>query len=322
MSDPSYAFLKATEGETYISLSFFEGGSFTLMDNMFIFPAHPTASRRCPSLSFLLTHPTGGKPPFHCSPSPGSKKQNSFRTFFDLGHRSQTTKLIPALQPLVAKNGVQAPEPRPRTLQRHGLSASDINLIMLSHVHWDHHGDPEDFPSSRFIVGAGALKVLEEGLGGIAAHQHFDPELLPADRSTELPSTTEREWKALGPFPHALDLFGDGSCYAIDTPGHLPGHTNLLCRVGPGRWKYLGGDVCHDRRLLTGEKEIGTWLNDNGKVCCIHLDKKVAEDSIARLQELEKKSSGIDGVNVEVILAHDKQWYREHAENQFPSNLT
>jgi glyoxylase-like metal-dependent hydrolase (beta-lactamase superfamily II) len=107
-------------------------------------------------------------------------------------------------------------------------------------------------------------------------------------------------WQQSGRLPQTLDLFNDGSCLIVNAPGHLPGHVNILARKPDGQQVYLGGDACHDRRLLRGEKEIGTWDVD-GHVCCIHADRKGAEKTIAKIRELEE-----DGV--EIIFAHDVEW--------------
>lgn len=196
-------------------------------------------------------------------------------------------------------------------------------------VHYDHHGDPEDFPNSTFVVGHGALDVLAHGLTGKGSHQHFEADLFQHNKTVELPdpatanSTSSNgagagpHWAPLGPFPAALDVFGDGSVYVLDVPGHLPGHINLLCRVGPQRWKCLCGDAFHDPRLLTGEKDVGTWETD-GQTFCIHFDKEGAEESIRRLRALQTVEGGDD---VELIAAHDEGWFEAHAKEIFPAQL-
>lgn len=98
-----------------------------------------------------------------------------------------------------------------------------------------------------------------------------------------------------------MDIFNDGSLMIANAPGHLPGHINLLARVSDNQTIYLAGDACHDRRLLTGEKSIGEWSDSHGHTCCIHADRKQAEDTISRIRKLEH-----DGV--EIILAHDDAW--------------
>ena len=112
-------------------------------------------------------------------------------------------------------------------------------------------------------------------------------------------------WKPLGCLPWTLDLFQDGSVYLVDAPGHLPGHINILARAANGnggqKWVYLGGDACHDRRILRKEREIGEWLDAHKHICCIHANRAKAEETIDRIRTLEN-----DGV--EVILAHDIEW--------------
>lgn len=49
-----------------------------------------------------------------------------------------------------------------------------------------------------------------------------------------------------GPF-RAVDFFGDGSFYLLDTPGHAVGHMSGLVRTTtePDTFIFMGGDVCH-----------------------------------------------------------------------------
>jgi len=293
--------------QKYVSVSPMAGGFITLSDHFFVHPATKGAKRTVPSLVFLVTHP--GTSAFGGDPS------KPFRMMFDLGLRKSREAYPPVLQKHI--DG-RAPHNLPpgvaAQLTDGGMDPKDIDLVILSHVHYDHHGDPEDFPNAKFLIGAGAMSVLMHGLGGIASHQHFEPDTLPADRSGELPDPNDGKWKSLGPFPAVLDLFEDGSVYVIDTPGHLPGHVNLLCRL-KDRWICLGGDAFHDKRLLTGEKEIGTWQSPEGHTLCIHLDKEAAAESIRRLRELAK----VPGV--ELVAAHDEVWWEEHKGQAFPAKL-
>lgn len=190
-------------------------------------------------------------------------------------------------------------------------------------VHWDHIGEPRDFPSSTFVIGHGARALLAgTSVKFRGGHSFFEADLLPEERSIELsdPSGSDpnerdpaREpgllnfngaWRPHGSLPQTLDLFKDGSVLVVNAPGHLPGHINLLIRTSDHRQIYLGGDACHDRRLLTGEKQIGEWTDGEGQVCCIHVDREQAEETIKRIGMLEKEG-------VEVIFAHDVEWEDE-----------
>lgn len=186
-------------------------------------------------------------------------------------------------------------------------------------IHWDHIGEPRDFPVSTFIVGHGAMALLKGKPATLrGGHSFFETDLLPDDRTIELsqPFTDfekehihqaegqfdlSRPWKGHMHLPKTLDIFNDGSCLIVDAPGHLPGHINVLARISGTQQVYLGGDACHDRRLLTGEKQIGEWHDADGHVCCIHADRRSAQETIERIRQLEQEG-------VEVIFSHDVEW--------------
>ncbi|KAJ4350024.1 uncharacterized protein N0V89_008645 [Didymosphaeria variabile] len=208
-----------------------------------------------------------------------------------------------------------------KSLARGGLTPNDIDFVLYSHIHWDHIGEPRDFPSSTFLVGHGASALLNGTSSALrGGHSFFESDLLPKGRTIELPQPsidpgpphkpdTDQpvgkpnlsQWESYKHIPHTLDIFRDGSLLVVDAPGHLPGHINILARISETQQVYLGGDACHDRRLLTGEKQIGEWNDAEGHVCCIHADRKDAEETIERIRQLEKE-------DVEIIFAHDVEW--------------
>lgn len=190
-------------------------------------------------------------------------------------------------------------------------------------MHWDHVGEPRDFPRSKFVVGNGAIDVLKGTASLRGSHSFFESDLLPEGRTIELSNPYEREspapdskpskksapgildfnrpWTSYTHLPRVLDVFGDQSLLIVDAPGHLPGHINILARTGPANSVYLAGDACHDRRIMRKERAIGEWHDAEGHICCIHGDKKMAEETIDRIRKLE-------GDGVEVIFAHDIEW--------------
>ena len=253
------------------------------------------AKIRVPTLSFLIKHPTNGE-----------------KLVFDLGLRRDWENYPPPVSgrieqffgPLISIPDV------PESLQRGGLTTDDINDVVISHVHWDHIGNPDLFKKSNFIVGHGSKNVLTNG-APLNDKSAFNKDLLPHDgRTKELPPLSDDKWQDIGPFK-GIDHYGDGSVYLLDAPGHLPGHANLLARMGPSSWLYLAGDACHDRRLLTGEKEFAVRTDAQGNTTSAHSNIEQARQTLKNinaLEELAKKNGQI----LKVILAHDYNWFQEN----------
>ncbi|KEQ98127.1 hypothetical protein AUEXF2481DRAFT_26523 [Aureobasidium subglaciale EXF-2481] len=290
-----------------VTLHALSAGHFTLPEYQFISPVVETARRTVPSLAFLIQH--------------ANKSGRITRIVFDLGLRRDTNRYAEPIRKYITTRRPMTTRPDVvEGLARGGLTPRDIDYVIYSHVHWDHIGEPRDFPDSIFIVGYGALD-LRSGAGAKlrGGHPFFEHDLLPESRTIELSDPKEergvssahqssvqnfdttRALTAFKHLPNTLDLFGDGSVLIVDAPGHLAGHINISVKVTDDRHVYLAGDAFHDRRLLTGEKDIGTWRDVEGHVCCIHADRQTAAETIDRIRKLE-----LDGV--EVIAAHDPEW--------------
>jgi hypothetical protein len=195
-------------------------------------------------------------------------------------------------------------------------------------VHWDHVGEPLDFKFSTFVVGQGALSVLQGKSTSLkGSHSFFESDLLPSSRTIELadpsnpynnhaeaklmkPGTPDfyQPWQSHHTLNRIMDIFHDGSVLIADAPGHLPGHINILARTGIDERVYMAGDACHDRRIMRNERRIGEWADADGHICCIHANKEDAEQTIDRIRRLEKEGT-------EVIFAHDVEW-EEDARNK------
>lgn len=304
------------QDQVYVQIKALAAGTFTLPEHAFVEPVDRHARRLVPSLCFLIEH----------QDSRGGRR----RLMFDLGLRSEPENYTPAIQKhLQTRQPAQHRPSAPEILALNGIDPGSINAVILSHVHWDHHGDPSEFANATFFVGHGSLDVLQNGLPGRGSHSHFDADLFKHVKLFEFRAPLELEavaqpqkaayehalgchlqdacWTPVGPFPAAFDLFQDASIFVIPTPGHLPGHVNLLCRTGPLSWMYLAGDSFHDDRLLTGEKRIAAW-EQSGTLFCIHFDKHEAEKSIERIRDLGRICEQ-ESLHLEVNAAHDSAWY-------------
>ena len=319
----------AAENQVYVQVSALNGGSLTLPERLFVTDADPDKRATVPSLCFLIQHPS----------TPSSNSSNptpptTTRLVFDLGVKRDLSSYVPGMHSHISqRHPINTLPDTAASLRSGGLDpATDIDTVLLSHTHWDHIGTPADFSRATFVVGAGTLRLAMHG----APHYPpamFDPELLPPGRTFELPpattdtqsptaaaqqqTQTSHTWEPLSVFPYALDFFDDGSLYVIDAPGHLTGHINLLCRLAADRWVYLGGDCCHDPRIITGKKDVAEYSDGEGGTRSVHMNLPKARETLGRVRKLIEE----EGSRVEWVVAHDGGWAARNGGAFWPGFL-
>ncbi|KAJ2993448.1 hypothetical protein NUW58_g1841 [Xylaria curta] len=343
-----------SEKSVYVTVSVLDAGHITLPDYLFVAGADPNVRTTVPSLSFLVQHPS----------PPASRHANVTNLVFDLGVKRDLSSYPIAQQPHVAARRPIITDPDCSASLRKGASneggdrellnpETEIDFVILSHVHWDHIGTPSDFSSAIFVVGSGTLGLLRNGAGPYYPAEQFNPDELPVSRTVELPPdpsqgssfqeyyagqdtpvhtptpagtqaklpsiADEWSWQPFGGFPRTIDFFGDQSVYVVDSPGHIYGHVNLLVRISDSKYVYLGGDCCHDTRLLSGEKEIAEYDDGRGGIRSVHVHTGLAKKTLAEID------AGINQLrqemDVEVVLAHDKEWRERNRHRFWPGKL-
>ncbi|KAF9894001.1 hypothetical protein FE257_008972 [Aspergillus nanangensis] len=180
-----------------------------------------------PSWSFLIEHPSGQK------------------LLFDLGVPQDWHTFAPSVATKLEERGwdIVVDKEVIDVLEEHGIASHEISGIVWSHWHWDHLGDPSRFPASTdLIVGPG---FKDEFLPGYPAKPDAPV------RESDFAGRTLKEIDftsaiQVGQF-RAVDFFGDGSFYLLDTPGHAIGHLGALARTttSPDTFIFMGGDLCH-----------------------------------------------------------------------------
>jgi N-acyl homoserine lactone hydrolase len=107
------------------------------------------------------------------------------------------------------------------------------NAVVITHLHPDHTSGVADLPADvDYVFGRREAGFLAR----VAVGSHFSgkPRLRTLDYAGVAPMPP------LGP---AVDLLGDGSLWAISTPGHTPDHTSYLVNGTPPT--LLVGDASH-----------------------------------------------------------------------------
>ncbi|MBK8098204.1 MAG: N-acyl homoserine lactonase family protein [Planctomycetes bacterium] len=142
-----------------------------------------------------------------------------------------------------------------------GIAPGDITHLALSHFHIDHAGNSRLFAGATLLVQAAehaaAFGPTPEKFGydanGYAALRGGNHVLLHGDQ----------------------DVFGDGSCVLLATPGHTPGHQSLLVRLAGRRPLLLSGDVVHMQ---------SNWQQRRTPIS--NFDRAMTVRSMARVQAL------------------------------------
>ncbi|EKM53993.1 uncharacterized protein PHACADRAFT_257539 [Phanerochaete carnosa HHB-10118-sp] len=231
-----------------------------------------------PFIAFLITHPTHG------------------RTLFDLGMRKHAKGWPPAVKPILDEYRVYGycGEDIVDVLRKDGVDPAEITKIIYSHLHWDHVGDPTPFTNADIVLGSEAKVLLEDAwpsnpdspFMALPSNMHVDfidfADLKKKDKQVA-------PW---GPYERAVDLYGDGSLYLVDSPGHIPGHLAAAARIGPDSFVFLAGDTCHNRLCYSPGERL---ISERG-----HRDIGSARKTVKRLIELDASYP-----NVVVVITHD-----------------
>lgn len=350
----------ATSGSgtpAYVVVSALDAGHITLPERLFVTDADPGLRVTVPSLSFLIQHQPSSLTAQKTTRivfDLGVKRDLTGYREMQLAHVAQRQPIItnPDCADSLRKGNTDSRDLDRNFSQQLLDPGKDIDFVILSHVHWDHVGTPSDFNNATFIVGSGTLDLLKNGAGPLYSAELFNQDELPRLRTVELPPVKRHHsneyndtplapkhtdtsaqsvanlpqpagqwaWQPLSVFPNALDFFGDGSLFVIDSPGHLYGHVNLLARLSEDKYLYLGGDCCHDPRILSGEKNIAMYDDGRGGVRSVHVHTETARATLDNISSfLRDRGSG--NVQIEVVLAHDKVWREKNRHRFWPGTL-
>jgi glyoxylase-like metal-dependent hydrolase (beta-lactamase superfamily II) len=118
-----------------------------------------------------------------------------------------------------------------------GLGPEDVDVLALTHLHFDHAGwaftdDAKTFPNARYLLAAREWAPYATGEPHGSA------------------ATPQRVISQLASGRIDFEVFGDGDeivpgVHALVTPGHTPGHTSYVITSTAGRRLIAFGDAFH-----------------------------------------------------------------------------
>lgn len=129
-----------------------------------------------------------------------------------------------------------------------GVTPQDINFIAISHSHFDHVGNVNDFSSSTWLTNKAEFDFMFKTQPRAADFDEF--------------SALEHSKKTV--YEGDYDVFGDGNVVLKQTPGHTPGHQSLYLKLKNSGGVVISGDLYHydeertKNQMPTKELKSGT----------------------------------------------------------------
>ena len=179
-------------------------------------------------------------------------------------------------------------------IEQLGWRASEVNHILMTHLHFDHTGGMKELGHARFHVAEAewsyASKLSRVG-GLLNGYAVGDWRALGSRiEKLALPAYFDRE-------DEGHDVFGDGSVFAHPLPGHSPGHTGYRFVLPEGREVFFVGDAAFTIPQITEGKGLGRFPTTFGA------DVHRATMTLHELREFHAENR-----DVELVSAHDFDW--------------
>ena len=157
-----------------------------------------------------------------------------------------------------------------------GRDPAEIDILINSHLHFDHAGGNAQIPNATLVV---QRREWDAGMDpDSAAKRGFNPRDFDLGHKLRL-------------IDGGHDLFGDGSVVCLPTPGHTPGHQSLKLRLPSGEI-VLAADSCYFCRTLR-ERRLPRFVFDREQMLA----------SLDRLAALER-------VGARIFFGHDPEFWR------------
>src|ERR1700677_1022079 len=118
-----------------------------------------------------------------------------------------------------------------------GVSAPMITYLALSHSHWDHVGNANDYAGSTWLARKAEYDFMFRSDANPVALKNYD----------------HLKHGNIKFIDGDYDVFGDGTVVLLYTPGHSPGHQSLYLKLAHTGGVVISGNLYH----YTAERKLG-----------------------------------------------------------------
>ncbi|WP_288846617.1 N-acyl homoserine lactonase family protein [uncultured Fructobacillus sp.] len=174
-------------------------------------------------------------------------------------------------------------------VNRFGYSTSDIDLVLMSHLHSDH---------------ASGLKLVKDAKKIMVSSEEWNVAnklplvYLPGEWQNINIDTYEYNRQGIGAFNRYYDVFGDGSLLQLYTPGHTSGMSATLVRGIDNKYIILAADTGYTKE---------SWQHMITPGVCTSRSKAIT--SLGWLANLSHDSNCLD-----IIINHDPDEFERMIE--------
>ncbi len=141
-------------------------------------------------------------------------------------------------------------------IEQLGFRPSEVEHVLMTHLHWDHTGGMKSIGHARFHMSHLEWERANQYEGFEAARAGFAPGDYRALDNRVRTFTLERGARDLTDQSH--DIFGDGSVQAIALPGHTSGSVGYLFDLEDQTVFYVG-DAAFVVSQITRGDDIGIF---------------------------------------------------------------
>lgn len=174
----------------------------------------------------------------------------------------------------IAQSVEEQPDVALRSL---GIDPGDVQVVVNTHMHWDHNSNNHLFPNARVVV---QQQELDFARNPVTWHRR------QFDAVPGTPAAWQRAEDQMSPVEGDTEL---APCVSLVTlPGHTPGSQGVLVEAAGSRY-LIAGDCVY------------LYENWHGDESADHIPPGIYTDLVAHERSLRK----IEALDCEVIPSHD-----------------